>query len=243
MLVTAAVWGWGRDLAESPRTNMRLLIDFPEERAPIFQPGGAFALSPDGSRLAYMGGGRRAGGSGTWRLWIRSLDRLTVDSVPGSEEAHSPAWSSGGDSLVFVVGGDLRVFSTLAGGGVATIRRGDGSISGWRGLVGGILFATTAGLLRIDPSTGKVDTLIVRADSMGFFSWPYWLEGDRAATLTTSDVRTAKPSVVLVHFDGRSRMDTLAQGFNGQLLSTGDLLWAGDRAPSIPRRSMWNEGA
>ena len=227
VLVTAAVWGWRRDLAASPRAKMRLLIDFPEERAPIFQPGGAFALSPDGFRLAYMGGGRRAGGSGTWRLWIRSLDRLTVDSVPGSEEAHSPAWSSGGDSLVFVVGSDLRVFSTLPGGGVATIRRG-GINFGLAWSRGGILFATTAGLLRIDPSTRKVDTL-ARADSMVFFGWPYWLEGDRAATLTTSDARTPKPSVVLVRFDGRSRMDTLAQGFNGQILSTGDLLWAGDR--------------
>jgi serine/threonine-protein kinase len=229
VLVTAAVWGWSRSLEVPPPANLRLLIDFPEERAPIFQPGGSFALSPDGTRLAYMGGGRRAGGSGTWRLWIRSLDRLTVDSVPGSEEAHSPAWSSGGDSLVFAVGADLRVFSTLPGGGVATIRRGGGLNFGLAWSRGGILFTTSAGLLRIDPSSGKVDTLVVRADSMGYFSWPYWLDADRAATVTTTDLITDKPSVALVRFGGRSRMDTLAQGFNGQLLSTGDLLWAGDR--------------
>ena len=229
-LVTAAVWGWTRDPRQAAAPNMRLLIDFPEERAPIFQPGGSFALSPDGSRLAYTGGGRRAGGSGTWRLWIRSLDRLTVDSVPGSEEAHSPAWSSNGDSVAFAVGGSLRVFSTLPGGGVATIRSGNLVNYGlaWS-RTGGILFATHAGLLRIEPSTGKVDTLAVRVDSTVSYNWPYWLAGDRGATLTTIDQRAQKPNVVLVRFDRPTRLDTLTQGFNGQLVSTGHLLWAGEK--------------
>src|SRR5688500_6163660 len=55
-LVAMAAWEWIRDPGQVAPPNMRLLIDFPEERAPIFQPGGAFALSPDGSRLAYTGG-------------------------------------------------------------------------------------------------------------------------------------------------------------------------------------------
>ena len=149
-------WGWMRSPAALRPASLRLLVDFPEGRAPIFQPGGAMSLSPDGSRLVYTGGGRRAGGSDSWRLWIRPLDRMMADSVPGSEQAHSPAWSGAGDSVVFVVGGEIRVFSTLPGEGVATIRRGDAIAYGvsWSP-ESGILFTTSAGLLPPARSTAS----------------------------------------------------------------------------------------
>ena len=229
VLVVATAWGWMRGPGALEQRNMRLLIDFPEGRAPIFQPGGSFALSPDASRLVYMGGGRRAGGSDSWRLWIRPLDDLTTDSVPGSERAHSPAWSAAGDSVVFVVGGELRVFSTLPGGGVATIRRGDdiGYGLSWS-RDGGILFATRDGLLRIAPSTGAVDTLVRRTGSGPSFGWPYWVDGGPSATFTLIDRQSQSNRVLLARVGGSVRIDTLAEGFNGQMLPDGELLWSDD---------------
>ncbi len=224
----AAIWAKGRESRAAAIPNMRLLIDFPDERAPIFQPGGAFALSPDGSRLAYMGGGRRAGGSGTWRLWIRPLDRLAADSIPGSERAHSPAWSPGGDSVAFVVDGELRVFSTLPGGGVATIRRGDflGFGLSWS-RKGGILFATDNGVFRVSVSTLAVDTLVRRTTAgSGVFAWPYWVGAGQAVTFTVIDRRSLANRVLLARVDRAARVDTLVEGFNGQVLSNEELLWS-----------------
>ena len=244
----SAAWAARRESRVAAAASMRLLIDFPEERAPIFQPGGAFALSPDASRLAYMGGGRRAGGSGTWRLWIRPLDRLGADSVPGSEQAHSPAWSANGDSLAFIVGGDLRVFSTLAGGGVATIRRGFEIAYGldWSP-EGGIVFATGDGLLRIAPATGTVDTLVGLFDGESNLAWPHWGDDGKSVTFTLINQQTRASRVLMAHVDGTARIDTLVDGFNGQLLPTGELLWSDDlgtifAAPVDVKRGMVTGG-
>ncbi len=226
-VAVVALWGSTRRSATAEAPNVRVLIDFPEGRAPIFQPGGAFALSPDGTRLAYMGGGRRVGQSDVWRLWIRPLDRLAADSVPGSEGAHSPVWSPTGDSLAFIVRGELRVYSTLPGGGVTTVLREPTLSYGssWT-TAGGILVATASGLTRIDPSSGGVTLLLRKSDPASGWSWPYWVAGGRAATFTIRNQRLSAPRVVLVHLGEPSRVDTLTEGFNGRLLPTGELLWA-----------------
>ena len=210
---------------------MRVLIDFPEGRAPIFQPGGAFDLSPDASRLVYMGGGQRAGGSGSWRLWIRPIDALTADSVPGSELAHSVVWSAGGDSIAFIVGAEIRVYSTLPGGGVATVWRGDADglqygLSWSR--AGGILFATSHSVLRVTPSTGTVDTLFRDSGSGPYFAWPHWVDDRREFTFTVIDQARLSNRVVLARGDGSTHLDTLTEGINGKVLDDGDLLWAAD---------------
>jgi serine/threonine-protein kinase len=225
-LAGVALWGWTRPSGKVDVPNLRVLIDFPEGRAPIFQPGGAFALSPDGTRLAYMGGGRRVGQSDVWRLWIRPLDRLAADSVPGSEGAHSPAWSPSGDSLAFIVGSELRVFSTLPTGGVATVWRGDLAYGiSWAG-TGGILVAAESGLSRIEPATGALTPLLRRSDGPVYWSWPYWVPGGRAATFTIEDRETRANRVLLLHLTEPSRVDTITEGFNGRVVPSGDLVWA-----------------
>ena len=229
-LAVVALWGWSRRSGLAAVPNVRVLIDFPEGRAPIFQPGGAFALSPDGTRLAYMGGGRRVGQSDVWRLWIRPLDHLAADSVPGSEGAHSPAWSPTGDSLAFIVGGEtggeLKVFSTLPGGGVATVWRGtQGFGLSWT-TTGGILVATSSGLGRIDPANGTITVLLRKPNGPTSWSWPYWVPGGRAVTFTILNKETRASQVALVHLGEPSRIDTLTEGFNGRVLPTGELLWA-----------------
>jgi len=119
------------------------------------------------------------------------------------------------------------VFSALPGGGVATIRRGDAIAYGlsWSP-ESGILFTTSAGLLRIDPTSRVVDTLLGRAVDKSEILWPHWAAGGRVATVTIVDPRSGTPRVALAHLDDRARLDTLTQGFNGQILSTGELLWS-----------------
>ena len=201
ILVTAAVWGWRRTFEASPRAKMRLLIDFPRSAPRSFSLEGRSRSRPMDP---------------AWRTWVEaavpevaargaldpSLDRLTVDSVPGSEERAFPGVVFGGDSLVFAVGGDLRVFSTISGGGVATIRRGDA--------IGfGLAWSRRRNPIRVNRWPAPDRSIEPKARHCGraprpvvYFSFPYWVDGDRAATVTTTDVRTPKPSVVLVRFDG-----------------------------------------
>ena len=69
---------------------IRFTIDAPE-KAP-FAPTrlGAAQISPDGLRLAFVGGGRFFSGT---KLWIRPLDSTAAQPLAGTEGAMYPFWS------------------------------------------------------------------------------------------------------------------------------------------------------
>ena len=54
------------------------------------------AISPDGRRLAMV-----AAREGTTQIWVRSLDSVTSEPVPGTEGAVSPFWSPDSRFLAF----------------------------------------------------------------------------------------------------------------------------------------------
>ena len=62
---------------------MRLEINTPATTDPF-----SFAISPDGRRLVFS-----ASEDGQTRLWLRTLDRVTAQSLAGIEGASYPFWS------------------------------------------------------------------------------------------------------------------------------------------------------
>jgi serine/threonine protein kinase len=60
---------------------------------PSGSPAMPLAISPDGRRLAFVG---RRSESGQFQIWLRSLDALSAQPVPGTEGAASPFWSPDG---------------------------------------------------------------------------------------------------------------------------------------------------
>jgi len=77
--------------------------------------GGHFAISPDGTKLAYAavdtaGGSRRM-------LWIQSLNSLAAISLPGTERARFPFWSPDSRHVAFFDNDNLK--KILASGGPA----------------------------------------------------------------------------------------------------------------------------
>jgi serine/threonine-protein kinase len=69
------------------------------------------ALSPDGSRMAYVGEGGNAGP----RLLVRELDQLEATPLTGTDGALSPFFSPDGDRVGFFAGGRLQVASLRGG--------------------------------------------------------------------------------------------------------------------------------
>ena len=106
--------------------------------APLME-GGAPALSPDGTRIAFVAQGR-AGRS----LWVQSLDAFDAGSLTGTDGAAAPFWSPGSDELAFVADGSLKAVR-LDGGAPRMLATGvrftsQGALSGsWSG-DGTILF-------------------------------------------------------------------------------------------------------
>src|SRR5437867_12000049 len=84
MLISAgAIWGWMRPAPAKQVVRSMLAIDSTEAMAPSTPWSGRVAISPDGSRLAYIGGPRL-------QLLIRARNQLQSIAVPGSEGASTP---------------------------------------------------------------------------------------------------------------------------------------------------------
>jgi hypothetical protein len=79
-----------------PPVPMRFQIPAPDKTT--FD--GGIALSPDGRRLAFIA----AGPDGRRMVWVRSLDSLAAQAVPGTEgAAFNPFWSPDSRFLGFAV--------------------------------------------------------------------------------------------------------------------------------------------
>ncbi|MGH9315540.1 MAG: protein kinase domain-containing protein, partial [Thermoanaerobaculia bacterium] len=94
--------------AAGERRALKLSILPPEKTS--FQPGN-IALSPDGTRVAFVA----AGADGRNVLWIRPLDSLEARPLPGTERAFSPFWSPDGRFLAFFAEGKLKKVEASGG--------------------------------------------------------------------------------------------------------------------------------
>ena len=69
------------------------------------------ALSPDGRRLAFVAARKRAAS----QLWIRPLDGVEAQPLPGTEGASFPFWSPDSRFIAFFAGGKLKKIDTTGG--------------------------------------------------------------------------------------------------------------------------------
>ncbi len=108
LLAVAAAWGWMRPT--EPGQVVRSLLTF--DSTEILMPGGSWttrlALSPDGSRLAHIGGRPS-------KLFVRERHQLEGAVVQGSEGGASPFFSPDGKHIGLMRELNLQITS-LAGG-------------------------------------------------------------------------------------------------------------------------------
>jgi serine/threonine protein kinase len=109
------------------------------------------AISPDGSTVALS----VVDTSGVPSLWIRRLDSLTPQRVPGNTEAIDPFWSPDCRSIAFFADGKLKRVSA-AGGPIQVICDAGTSRGGTWSKDNVIVFAPAAsgGLYRVDAAGG-----------------------------------------------------------------------------------------
>jgi Tol biopolymer transport system component len=112
----------------------------------------SLALSPDGTRLAFVASGPDGAPD---RLWVRPLDSLTAQPLAGTEEAMYPTWSPDGRSLAFFSYRKLRRIPAAGGTVQAIADANEGRGASW-GADGTIVFAPLpfGGLLQVSAAGG-----------------------------------------------------------------------------------------
>jgi Tol biopolymer transport system component len=101
-----------------------------------------FALSPDGTRLAFIAtdaGGERC-------VWMRSMTSIAAKSIAGTESADSVFWSPDGRSIAFFASGTLKRLDLASGAAVpiCDVQKTIG-LSGTWNPKGHILYASVEG--------------------------------------------------------------------------------------------------
>jgi Tol biopolymer transport system component/predicted Ser/Thr protein kinase len=186
--------------------------------------GLAVALSPDGTRLAYV-----ARQDGTQQLYLRALDSLEAKPIPGTDGAVNPFFSPDGQWVGFFAGGKLKKVSV---GGGAAITLGDaveprGASWGSKGM---IAFAPSAsGRLQQLPDTGGTPQSLTRLEK-GEVShrWPEFLPGGKAVLFAdgTSGFSFANAQVVVQLLGAGERRDLIQAGTHPRYAPSGHLVYA-----------------
>ena len=131
--------------------TMRLQVSLPEKMRmddyvlPV--------ISPDGQRLIVP----LIGSDNTGHLWLRSLDSLTYQSLPGTEDAYLPFWSPDSRAIAFFTHNKLKRIDAAGGPAQTICEVGFPAIGGTWNREGVILFSGTngSGILQVSAAGGE----------------------------------------------------------------------------------------
>jgi Tol biopolymer transport system component len=190
----------------------------------------AAAISPDGSRVAYVGSGR---------LWLHDLSTLEAREVPGTLDAFQPFWSP--DSQWIAYGSGRRLWKVQASGGapvaIADVAEDFSPAAGGAWFADGRIVFTTgfSGLLEVSDRGGDVRVVLPIDETTDLdFHEATALPGGRGVLFYVHG-RPGSPNGIAV-FDGTTRRMVLhEQGlvFDFPAYSpTGHVLYR--RAPTNP---------
>jgi serine/threonine protein kinase len=171
----AAVWAWLRP-APPPLVNRFSLFLRPTEGLRPTIPSENVAISPDGTKLVYVGPAE----SGT-RLWLREHDKLRPTPIPGTDGGQSPFFSPDGRQLGFIRNGRTVRILSLEGGPPLTLSDSINSSGGDWGSDGYVYVEVDSGLARVRATGGPLEPVYkfsIARHEIGT-EWPNVLPGGR----------------------------------------------------------------
>jgi serine/threonine protein kinase len=162
------------------------------------------ALSPDGRAIVFAAAAPGARPT----LWLRSLDGVTAQSLPGTEGAESPVWSADHRWIGYFADGRLKKIP--AGGGPSQLiaaNVADNRQASW-GPDDTILFSKgTTGILRVSSSGGTV-TPVTELDASrqeGSHRFPQFLPDGRHFLYTVRSSLADQAGVYAGALDGKMK--------------------------------------
>lgn len=138
LALALALWALWRGAGASGAAPIRFAIQAPSGITATNSPE-AFAIAPDGGSIAFVA----TDSTGTNSVWLRKLEALVPERVPGTENAIGVFWSPDGRQLAIFADGKLKKL-TLAGGVVRVLCDAPDPRGGAWGRAGTIVFSPNA---------------------------------------------------------------------------------------------------
>lgn len=154
------LWAWMRPADSKPVLRYAMVFDSTETMVRSAEWAGRLAISPDGSRLAYIGGPGA-------QLLIRPRNQLHAIAISGTEGAYTPFFSPDGQRVGIVTGKNLQIVS-INGGQPVTVTDSLVDIGGASWGRDGFIYADGAGygsLVRVEARPGAVPKLFTGLDT------------------------------------------------------------------------------
>jgi eukaryotic-like serine/threonine-protein kinase len=173
--VLALLISYSRPPQTSEPQAMRFFVYPPASTT--FQGSGDF-VSPDGRRLVFSA----VGEDGKRSLWMRPVDSVSAQKLPGTEDASQIFWSPDSNFIGFFAGGKLKKMEA-SGGAAQILADAQTNRGGTWSRDGLIVFAPNVGdvLYRVSALGGPVTpvtTLDASKNQIGH-NWPYFLPDGR----------------------------------------------------------------
>ncbi len=211
--------------------------------AGAFEKG--IALSPDGSRLAFVA----PGPNGVDILWIRRLAAFEGRPLAGTEGAAYPFWSPDGARIGFFAGGRLQTIEASGEGVPVIVCRVSSPRGGAWGATGEILFAGGLGgaLSRVPAAGGEPSLATHLEPERREFAhrWPSFLPDGRHFLYLAMGAEPDRLAVRLASLDGSVNRRLFAAESGAIFAAPGHLLFRRDGrlvAQPFDRESLRLEG-
>jgi eukaryotic-like serine/threonine-protein kinase len=223
-LLTATMIAWIRPTPARAVVRSNLAFDATEA---LIQPvaffWGRLALSPDGSRLAYVGGPRK-------QILVRERNQLHATAIAGSEGAETPFFSPDGQNVGFITAGNKLQIASLSGGPLVTVTD---SVVGEAGASWGsdgyiyIDGRNKEPLIRVEAKAGAIPerfTTIESSSSELDHAWPEVLPNGKGILIAIG-IRNAARAVGVVDIATRKHRVVLNNAVYARYVPTGHLLY------------------
>jgi len=219
-----------------PRPVSRLTITLPAgQQLAGLESGLALALSPDGTHLAYV-----ARQGGVQQIYLRAMDTLVANPLPGTEGGTSPFFSVDSQWVGFFAAGRLKKVSVTGGStldlGMVGATTGAGASWGSQGIIAVAPGAASA-LLQVADGGGALQPLTHVEKSDITHRWPEFLPGGKAVLFTAgrSGITFNNAQIAAQSVGVGERRDLVQGASNPRYALSGHLVYAqGGNLVAVP---------
>jgi serine/threonine-protein kinase len=203
---------------------LRLSVDFGEDAALSPLRGSSLAISPDGSRVAFLTGQPPIKS----RLAVRRLDQAKPMPVAGTDGAEAPFFSPDGKSIGFFAGGKLKKIDAAGGTPVTLCDAPSQREGSWADDDNIVFAATNAGGLSRVPSRGGTPQVVTQLEAPGgeeTHRYPQVLPGSHAVLYMNKIDNSGEGGIVAHSFQTGKSQPVVKAGAYGRYLPSGHLVY------------------